>query len=170
MNKPVLLVEDEESDVIFMQIAMEQAGIKNPLQVARDGRQAVACIKGEGVYADRKQYPMPGLVLLDLRLPGIPGLKVLEWIRQQPESAGIPIFILSSSDQDPDVETAYRLGAQAYLVKPPLLSDLSHMVRIVKQCWIDADSPPPDCKEWQALIVPPPRTEKLVSNPAKGNP
>ncbi len=153
MNKAVLLVEDDDSDVLFMQMAMQAAGVENTLSVARDGREALAYLRGEGPYADRQQHPVPGLVLLDLRLPYVPGLKVLEWLRQQPAYAHLPVLILSSSDQDADVEAAYRLGANAYLVKPPLLGELEHIVRLIKKYWLEGDGPPPGCLEWQAVVA-----------------
>ncbi len=156
MNKVILQIEDEPSDVLFMQMAMQAAGLNNRLNVARDGREAIAYLKGEGQYADRQQYPLPGLVFLDLRLPYIPGLDVLKWLREQPSFAHTPVLVLSSSDQDVDVEAAYHLGAQGYLVKPPLVSELERIVRLIKRYWLDSDGPPPDCPEWQAMIVAPP--------------
>ncbi len=156
MSKPILLVEDEESDIFFMQMALEAAAVKEHLSVARDGREAIAYLKGEGRYADRREFPLPGLVLLDLRLPHVPGLHVLKWLRQQQSFALLPVLILSSSNQDTDVEAAYHLGANAYLVKPPLPSQLKHIVSLIKQYWLDQDAPPPHCPEWQALVVPPP--------------
>jgi CheY-like chemotaxis protein len=153
MNKPILLIEDEDSDVLFMQIAMEGAGVKNPLCLARDGRQAIAYFKGEGEYADRQPYPLPGLVLLDLRLPYVPGLDILKWLRQQPAFTRTTVLVLSSSDQDADVEAAYRLGANGYLVKPPLVSELERIVRLIKKYWLDAEAPPTICPEWEAVIV-----------------
>lgn len=93
-------------------------------------------------------------MLLDLRLPCVPGLDVLEWLRQQPSLSQVRVLILSSSNQDSDVETAYRLGADGYLVKPPLLSELERMVRLIKQYWLDKDGPPRSCAEWEALVVP----------------
>ena len=156
MNKAILQIEDEPSDVLFMQMAMQAAGLENRLIVARDGREAIAYLKGEGQYVDRQQYPLPGLVLLDLRLPYIPGLDVLKWLREQPSFAHTPVLVLSSSDQDADVEAAYHLGAQGYLVKPALVSELERIVRLIKRYWLDSDAPPPDCAEWQAMIVAPP--------------
>ena len=73
-----------------MQIALERAKVKNPLAVARDGREAIAYLKGDGKFANRQEYPLPALVLLDLRLPQVPGLEVLKWIREQPAFAASP--------------------------------------------------------------------------------
>jgi CheY-like chemotaxis protein len=97
--RPILLVEDEEHDVLFMQIALDRAEVKNPLVVVRDGRSAIAYLAGHQGNGDRQQPPVPRLVLLDLRLPRVPGLEVLKWIRQQPSLAQLPVFVLTSSDQ-----------------------------------------------------------------------
>jgi two-component system response regulator len=154
MTKAILLVEDEDHDVFFMQLALEEAGANNPLSVARDGREAIAYLKGEDKFASRHDFPLPGLVLLDLRLPRVPGLQVLKWIREQPGFMKLPVIICSSSSQDSDVDTAYRLGANGYLVKPSHTADRLALVRLIKKYWLDLDGPPPDCKEWLSANVP----------------
>lgn len=153
MPKPILLVEDEEHDVLFLQIALEQAEVTNPLVVVKDGREAIAYLKGDGKFADRQQYPLPRLVLLDLRLPRVPGLDVLKWIRQQPDFAQLPVIVCTSSDQDTDVDTAYQLGANAYVVKPSRLAERLELVRRIKKYWLEMNAPPPDCKEWLSITV-----------------
>jgi CheY-like chemotaxis protein len=159
-RKAILQVEDEEHDVMFLQYALERAEVENPLAVVRDGSEAMAYLKGEGKYGDRHAYPLPGLVLLDLRLPQVPGLEVLSWMREQPELARVPVIALSSSDQDADVETAYRLGAKGYIVKPSSPGNLLEIVRRIKKYWLDRDGPPPgECAEWNSVILPPPAPE-----------
>ncbi len=152
MNKPILLVEDEEADVIFMRYAMEWAKVPNPLVIARDGREAVDFIEARGEHQHRLG---PALVLLDLKLPFIPGLEVLKHIRQHPETSRVPVIVFSSSNQDQDVEAAYSLGADAYVVKPAY-NELLEVVRRVKLYWLDRPHPPPDCADWDAVRVPPP--------------
>jgi two-component system response regulator len=164
MNKPVLQVEDEAHDVLFLQFAFEQVGVIHPLLVARDGREAISYLQGLGMFANREQFPLPGLVLLDLRLPQVPGLHVLKWIRQQPAFVKLPVIVLSSSDQDSDVEAAYRLGANAYVVKPLNMADRIQLVRRLKQYWLDMDAPPPDCKDWLSLTLSPPRMGQRSAN------
>ena len=154
MTKAILLVEDEDHDVFFMQLALEEAGAKNPLLVVRDGREAIAYLTGEDKFANRNDFPLPDLVLLDLRLPRVPGLQVLKWIREQPSFVKLPVIICSSSSQDSDVDTAYRFGANGYLVKPSHMADRLAMVRLIKKYWLDMDAPPPDCKEWLSANVP----------------
>jgi CheY-like chemotaxis protein len=160
MNKPILLVEDEEHDVLFIRIAMEDAGVKNSLSVVRDGREAMAYLSGDGKFANRQEFPAPGLVLLDLRLPRVPGLEVLKWMRTQPAWTQLPVIVYSSSDQDSDIESAYRLGANAYLVKTSQPLERLEIIRRVKRYWLDSNGPPPGCEDWlfmNALRLPPRR-------------
>jgi two-component system response regulator len=146
MARTVLLVEDEANDVFFMQEAMKKAGVLNPIRVASDGQQAIDYFKGAGQFANREEFPLPCLVLLDLKLPYVMGLDVLKWIRQQP---GLPaiVVILSSSKEEEDIATAYRLGANGYLVKPPDLGKLLDMARSIKDFWLTQNTPPPDSHE-----------------------
>ncbi|MGO8675369.1 MAG: response regulator [Limisphaerales bacterium] len=159
MTKLVLLVEDEESDVLFMRIAMERAKVENSLAVAKDGREAIAYLEGAGEFGNRQEHPLPGLVLLDLRLPRVPGLEVLTWIRRQPHLARLPVIVLSSSNQDSDVDSAYRSGADAFVVKPLRPVELLEIVRRIKQYWLDTDGPPPNCEDWLSVTVPRPTPE-----------
>jgi CheY-like chemotaxis protein len=115
----ILLVEDNEDDVFFMERAFEKASIQRPMHVAKDGREALAYLQAAGKYADRNSYPMPSLIFLDLKLPFVHGFQVLEWIRQQPSISQIPVIVLTSSPEQSDRDKAEALGAQSYLVKPP---------------------------------------------------
>src|SRR5688500_9006544 len=107
MNDTVLLVEDEDNDVFFMQRAWRQAGITTPLQIAEDGQAAIDYLK-DALSGDHRK--LPGLVLLDLKLPRVMGFEVLKWIRQQPELQTMIVIILTSSKLSSDIDTAYRLG------------------------------------------------------------
>ena len=122
--------------------------------VVRDGREAMAYLKGEGKFGNRQASPLPGLVLLDLRLPRLPGLEVLRWMRNQPEFAKVPVLVFSSSDQDADVDAVYRLGANGYIVKPSSPAELLAIVRRVKKYWLEMDGPPAGCEEWTSVLVP----------------
>lgn len=135
ITTPILLVEDEPNDVFFFQRAMKKAGITHPVQVARDGQEAIEYLQGSGKFADRVAFPFPGLILLDLKLPCVMGLDVLKWIRQQSEWGPI-VVILSSSREDVDIAAAYRLGANAYLVKPSEVGKLEEMARTIKDFWL----------------------------------
>ena len=142
--KPILHIEDDENDVLFMRIAMERSGIQVPLQVARDGKQAMDYLQATGEFADREAHPLPCLVLLDLRLPRIPGLEILRRIRAQPELKDLIVICFTSSAADSDVETAYRLGVNAYVVKPTKPAELLQFVETIRDYWLRGIQPPPD--------------------------
>lgn len=142
MTGTILLVEDEENDAFMMQRAMNRAGLLNPVQVANDGREAIDYLKGAGRFANRKEFPLPRLVLLDLKLPYVMGLDVLKWIRQQPEVAAI-VLILSSSRAKADIAAAYSRGANGYLVKPSEANKLVDMAKAIKDFWLTHNTPPP---------------------------
>ena len=133
--KTVLLVEDTDDDVVFLKRALQDAGIHNPLRVVQDGQEALDYMEGTGAYADRNLYPLPFLVLLDLKLPQVMGLEVLKWIRDRPAFEGILIVVLTTSQHDKDIETAYRLGGNCYLIKPPNGHKLTELIKALEDDW-----------------------------------
>jgi CheY-like chemotaxis protein len=133
---PVLLVEDDENDVLLMRRAFRQAGLCNRLLVAEDGDEAVAYLSGHGDHADRIRSPLPGLILLDLKLPRRGGLEVLGWLRAQPGIGRIPVVVLTSSREGADVNRAFDLGASGYLVKPVQAAEMAEMVRTLAAFWL----------------------------------
>ena len=139
MKQTILLVEDDENDAFFMEQAFQKVGIPNPLYVATDGQQAVDYVEGAGPFSDRAEYPMPCLILLDLKLPRVMGLDVLHRIRQQPKY--IPVIVVTSSKYPTDIEQAYRLGANAYLVKPSGPNQLIETVQSIKDFWLNQNIP-----------------------------
>jgi len=136
MNETILLVEDDENDVFFFKRAAKLAGLLNPVQVASDGRQAIQYLGGIGEYSDRAQFPLPCLVLLDLKLPHVMGLDVLQWVRAQSELNAVIVLVFTSSKLRPDIHRAYSLGANSYLVKPSSPADLPEMIRQIKHYWL----------------------------------
>ena len=141
MVKPILLVEDDVNDVFLVQHAMKKAGVANPIQVAGDGQQAIDYLKGTGKFFDSEKSPLPCLVLLDLKLPYVMGLDVLKWIRQQPGPA-LPVVVLTASGQDADIAASYRLGVNAYLIKPSEASKLEEMMKALKDFWLTHNTLP----------------------------
>src|ERR1700722_19858192 len=133
--KTILQVEDDPNDVFLFQHAMRKAGVANPVQVASDGQQAIDYLQGAGKFADREKYPFPGLVLLDLKLPYVMGLDVLKWIRKQPGTA-LTVLMLTASGEEGDVASAYRLGANGFLIKPSEASKLFEMVKAIQDFWL----------------------------------
>ena len=142
MSKTILLVEDEENDVFFLKYVFKEVGILNPLQVAVDGQEAMDYLSGCGKYADRARFPLPCLTLLDLKLPRVMGLEVLKWMREQPGLKTLPVIILTSSRLGPDIERAYKLGANAYLVKPSSPPELRKIATGIKQFWLELNRGP----------------------------
>lgn len=135
-NQPVLLVEDDENDILFVQRAFKQAGILNPIVVARHGDDAVDYLGGTGAFADRDRHPLPVFVLLDLKLPRRTGLEVLQWVKERAGVKRIPIVVLTSSKHDSDVNRAYELGANSYLVKPVSFQGLIELVKTLQLYWL----------------------------------
>ena len=125
----VLLVDDSENDATLMRAVFGRAGFVQPLQLTRDGDETIAYLRGDGIYHDRGQFPLPTAVLLDLNMPRKSGFEVLEWIRQQPELRRLRVYILSASSRAEDIARAYDLGANSYLVKPSNLDGLMHLAR-----------------------------------------
>jgi CheY-like chemotaxis protein len=143
MRRTILQVEDDPNDVFLFEYAMRKVGAANPIQIASDGQQAINYLAGVGKYADRKTYPLPYLVLLDLKLPYVMGLDVLKWIRHQPGTARV-VLLMSASSEEADIAAGYRLGANGYLVKPSEAGKLQDMARAIKDFWLAQNTPPPE--------------------------
>ena len=128
-NPIVLLVDDSENDALLVRIAFERAGFTAPLQVVHDGEEAIAYLEGDGVFADRAKFPLPTALLLDLNMHRQSGFDVLSWIRKQPQLKQLCVYILSASSQTVDIQLAYDLGANSYLVKPGTFDEMKRMAR-----------------------------------------
>jgi CheY-like chemotaxis protein len=133
---PILLVEDDENDVFFLERAFKQAQIANPLHRVRDGEEAIAYLRGEELYHDRNTHPLPSLMLLDLKMPRKNGFEVMAWVREQPGLKRLPIVVMTSSKEDPDINRAYDLGVNTYLVKPVNFEGLVEMMRALHLYWL----------------------------------
>ena len=136
MEETLLIVEDEEDDVFFLKRALNKVGVNNPVQVVRDGDIALNSLKGEGQFADRSGYPLPALIFLDLKLPRCHGFEVLKWIRAQNTVPPIPVIVLTSSTVSDDIERAYRLGANSYVVKPSTPDQLIQIATAFRDWWL----------------------------------
>ena len=132
----ILVVEDNPTDVMLIRRAFEKSKLANPVHVVGDGDAAVEYFSGEGTYADREKFPLPILMLLDLKLPKRSGLEVLEWLRIQETLKRIPVVVLTSSQQDRDVNAAYDIGVNSYLVKPVEFEGLLQMLKTVNLYWL----------------------------------
>ncbi len=135
-EKTILYVEDEETDIMLLECALKKARVSNPLATVKNGDEAVAYLMGKGQYADRAQHPLPGLVLLDLNLPRLSGMKVLQWIREQPHFASLPVVIYTSAEDPKQQEEAKQLGANDYIVKPSFVDVIAVTLQKLKQRWL----------------------------------
>jgi CheY-like chemotaxis protein len=139
----ILLIEDETSDATLLLRGFEKAQVANPIVHLKDGDQALAYLAGVGQYSDRTKHPLPVLILLDLKLPGMNGLQLLQWLRTQKEIRRIPVVVLTMDDTPTSVNAAYDLGANSYLVKPGNPEEIAKMVQIIQHYWIELNEPPP---------------------------
>ncbi len=141
-GKTILLVDDSETDLMLMRFAFKKAEFDDQLQVVWNGEEAIAYLKGEGVFSNRNQYPLPAVMLLDLNMPMKNGFDVLTWARTQPALKRLSIIILTASMRPEDVERAFDLGAGSYLVKPGSLDALTAMIRCLRD-WLHYNHFPP---------------------------
>jgi CheY-like chemotaxis protein len=132
-DHPILIAEDEDDEAFLLERALEKAAITNPIHRVKNGEEAIAYLAGTGVFADRAQYPLPLLVLLDLNMPKKSGFEVLAWIRAQPSLKALAVDILSGSSREEDIEKALKLGANLYLKKPITLLDLDQLLQSYRQ-------------------------------------
>ena len=137
MDHPaVLYIEDDADDVTFMSLAWKRGRVPNPLQIVRDGEEALHYLSGEERYANREVFPLPGLVVLDLSLPKVRGLDVLKWMRQHPVLHTLRVIVLTSSLRQLDMEAANALRVDAYLVKPTLFHEWMALVDTLSESWL----------------------------------
>ncbi len=135
-NTPILVAEDEETDGLLLRIALKEAGLRNPLVIVRDGQAVVDYLTGAAPYADRVTHPLPGLLLLDLKMPRMSGFDVLEWLASRPDFAHLPAIVLSSSLEEADIQKARQMGARDYLVKPHDYRHLTLALQQIAQRWL----------------------------------
>jgi CheY-like chemotaxis protein len=138
----VLLVEDNPTDAELTLRALRGKGLRNNFVVARDGQEALDFLFAQGVYADRNIGKSPKLVLLDLRLPKVDGIEVLRKIKSDERTKMIPVVVLTSSRQEPDIEKCYQLGANSYIVKPVDFDKLVEAVSELGVYWLLLNEPP----------------------------
>jgi two-component system response regulator len=158
--RPILQVEDDPNDVFILQHALKKAGVANPVHVASDGQQAIDYLQGVGKFANREQFPLPCLILLDLKLPLVMGLDVLKWIRQQ-SGMTVAVVMLTASGADTDIAAAYRLGANGFLIKPSEVHKLVEMAKAINAFWLTYNALP-----WETCAEPVAAPARSASIPA----
>ncbi len=141
-SKQILLVEDNPDDVALTMRALKKNNIANEVIVAKDGVEALEYLFGTGAYAGRDVSKIPAVVLLDLKLPRIDGLEVLEHLRKDGRTKLTPVVILTSSKEEQDLIRGYRLGANSYIRKPVDFIQFSEAVRQLGLYWLILNEPP----------------------------
>jgi CheY-like chemotaxis protein len=132
----ILLVDDNDDDAFFVEKSFKTVGSSAHIFRCIDGRETQKYLLAEAPFSSRDFYPMPDLILLDLKIPHLSGLDVLRWIREHPTLRNLVVVILSSSSQQRDVDDAYALQANCFLTKPSSLNDTVEMVRAIDKCWL----------------------------------
>jgi CheY-like chemotaxis protein len=149
MDFVILLVEDNPDEVLLTKRALSRANLVNPLRVVKDGKAAIEYLSA----IDRDRYPKPSLILLDLQLPGLSGLEVLEWIRSREETRPLPVVILTGTTDQNALDRAKALGIKAWRKKPIQPDDLLSIVQSMGMYWVllhsrkptgASDQAPPD--------------------------
>jgi len=132
----ILHVDDDPNDTLLFQHACQKAGVSFNVQNVEDGDEAISYLRGAEQFANRERYPLPRLLLLDLKMPRLNGFDVLAWVRDHDQFSAMPVVVLSSSNHDVDVKRAYDLGANSYVVKPVGFDALVEIVKSLNQYWL----------------------------------
>jgi CheY-like chemotaxis protein len=132
----ILLAEDNDDHVILILRAFRKGALLNPVYVVKNGEEVIEYLQGHGRFQNRHEYPLPALLLLDLRMPMKNGFEVLEWIRSQPTLKGLRVVVLTTSEDLRDVNRAYELGANSFLVKPIDLDHFANLTDAIKGHWL----------------------------------
>jgi CheY-like chemotaxis protein len=138
----ILVAEDDENDVFFLKRAFSEAEIPNPVHFVRDGQGVIDYLTCVGEFVDRRQYGVPLLVILDLKMPRKTGLQVLEWLSEREDLRCLPVMVLSSSAYAYDIDRAYQLGANAFVTKPSGVPERIELARMIKGFWLRFNEPP----------------------------
>jgi len=137
----VLIVEDDADEAFLLQRAFREHGLMHSPHIVHNGQEGIDYINSQGRFSDRERYRFPSLIILDLKMPGMDGFKVLEWIQEHPDFRVIPTIIWSASSDPRDVKHAYCLGANGYLRKPSKFEDLKSMLGRALAHWDDCLKP-----------------------------
>ncbi len=132
----ILLVEDNPDDALLISRALKAIGVTSTLTVVPDGEEAIAYLAGTGQYSDRRRFPIPQLILLDLELPRINGFEVLSWLRKEPQFRKLPVVVLTATVFSSSIKTAYLLGANSFIVKPAGFSELTASLKQACDAWL----------------------------------
>ncbi len=140
-NIEILFAEDSIDDAMLTIRALEKSGFTNKLHHVKDGAAALDFLYCKGPYAMRNSWEKPKLILLDLKMPKVTGIEVLEKIKTDPDLKSIPVLILTSSQEDPDVAKCYSLGANSYIVKPVDSNNFFNAIKEIGMYWLILNQP-----------------------------
>ncbi len=138
----ILLVEDEEAHAELTKRSIRKAGNANRIDVVCDGKEALNYLYNNGEYTDKTKYPRPGLILLDIKLPGIDGIQVLKTIKEDPNLRRMPVIMLTTSKRDEDIAQSYNYHANSYLTKPVGFKEFEDKIRQLDYYWLLINEPP----------------------------
>lgn len=144
VHHTILLLDDNIDDARFTRLALQRVGVITPVQAVTDSAEAQLYLGGQGEFADHENYPRPVLVLLDM-IACRTGLEFLAWLRQQPTLKRLPVVVLSSCREEADINRAYELGCNSYLVKPVSFNTLLVMMQTLTQYWLGLNETPQLC-------------------------
>jgi CheY-like chemotaxis protein len=133
----ILVVEDDPNDLFFLKRAFDAVQAKCLMQAVGDGAEAIDYLRGVDDYADRKQFPLPALILMDLKMPRVDGFEFLGWLRREPGLKLIPVVVLSSSNLPNDVKRAYELGANSFVVKVQDSTAMPDTLQTLATYWLE---------------------------------
>ena len=142
-NRNILLVEDNPDDVELTLRALKQYNIRNEIAVVRDGAEALDYLFATGTYSNRDTSVMPAVVILDLKLPKVDGLEVLQRMRADERTKLVPVVILTSSREEQDMINGYKFGANSYVRKPVDFTQFVEAARQLSLYWLVINEPPP---------------------------
>jgi len=138
----ILVADDDQNDVFFLRRAFQKSGAAHAVIHVSDGQEAIDYLLGEANYRDRARFPIPALLLLDLKMPKVDGFDVLEWLKTRPEFESLPVVVLSSSSREDDVQRARTLGAADYRVKPADFDELLVLAQDFTSRWLNTTQAP----------------------------
>jgi len=138
----ILIAEDKDEDIELLRHAFVRAEIPNPIHVVKDGAETIAYLQGEGKYSNRDEYPLPALLLLDLNMPRTDGFEVLMWLRREPGLSNLRVIVLTASSDMQDINRAYHLGANSFLVKPVDFKNFVEMSKFLRDHWLHSSQEP----------------------------
>jgi CheY-like chemotaxis protein len=149
----ILVAEDQLDDVLFLRRAFAKAGVNAPIYFARDGGEVMNYLQGNPPFENPVEFPLPNLLLLDLKLPRVSGFQVLEWLRAQPGLSRLLVVVFSASGESEDVTRAYALGANAYIIKPHEPDELVRTVERLQNYWLNIHAEPAQVLPSPALMA-----------------